>query len=62
MQAICSFTMKIMLFSQRFLGKINCFTKRLSTILEPLSISLISKSNRKKPEDTKKRPVDTFCT
>ena len=48
MQAICSVTMKIMLFSQIFLRNINCFTKELSTILEPLSISLMFRSNKKK--------------
>ena len=46
------FYYKIMLFSQRFLRKIICFTKELSTILEPLNISLMSRSKRKKTEYT----------
>ena len=48
------FYMKIMFFSERFLRKINCFTNELSTVSEPLSISLMFRSNRKNPEDTNK--------
>ena len=46
-----------MLFSQRFLCKINCFIKEPSTLLEQLKISLMSRSNRKKTEVTNKIPT-----
>ena len=47
-----------MLFSQRFLRKINCFIKELSTISQPLSISLMSRSNRKNPEGEKTQKTE----
>ena len=38
----------------KILRKINRFTKKLLTILEPLSIYVMSRSNRKKTEHTNK--------
>ena len=49
--------MKIKIFNivfSKIFGKIDYFTKELSTILEPLSISIMSRSNRKKTEDINK--------